>query len=125
VAWLDSRLGDSDDGFDGFLNELVTLPAMIDPALLSLIRCPIDSQPLEVASQPLCAALNQRIQQGQLRDQVDALVEEPLQGALVTRDATRAYPIREGIPTLIPTEAIPIPEELRPLLQPQAAGKHD
>ena len=90
---------------------------MIDDTLLSLVRCPIDGQGLMIASEELTVALNQQISQRQLRDHVDALVEEPLDEALVTRDGCRAYPVREHIPTLIPAESIPLPPELRELVQ--------
>lgn len=94
---------------------------MIDDTLLSLVRCPIDGQSLVVASDELTAALNQRIEQRQLRDHVDAVVDEPLAGALVTGDGSRAYPVRECIPTLIPAESIPLPPELQELV-PQSPG---
>ena len=90
---------------------------MIDESLLSLIRCPIDGQELLIAADELTAALNQRIDQRQLRDHVDAVVDESLDQALVTRDGCRAYPVRESIPTLIPAESIPLPPELRELVQ--------
>jgi uncharacterized protein YbaR (Trm112 family) len=90
---------------------------MIDQMLLSLVRCPIDGQQLTLAAAELTQTLNQRIEQRQLRDHVDALVEEPMDGALVTADAARAYPIRESIPTLIPAESIPLPADLRQLAQ--------
>jgi uncharacterized protein YbaR (Trm112 family) len=90
---------------------------MIDDTLLSLVRCPIDGQALHVASADLTAALNRRIAERQLRDHVDAVVDEPLAGALVTSDGSRAYPVRECIPTLIPAESIPLTAELRELVQ--------
>jgi len=90
---------------------------MIDDTLLSLVRCPIDGQELRIASAELTAALNQQIDQRQLRDHVDAVVDEPVDEALVTRDGCRVYPVRESIPTLIPAESIPLPPELRELAQ--------
>lgn len=90
---------------------------MIDEKLLELVRCPLDGQRLVVASQQLTAALNERIAQRQLRDRDDALIDAPLETALVSGDAARAYPVRDAIPTLIPNEAIPIPAELAELAQ--------
>ncbi len=94
---------------------------MIDESLLSLVRCPIDGQELLVASDELTAALNRQIDQRQLRDHVDAIVDEPLDGALVTRDGSRAYPVRECIPTLIPAESIPLTAELQEWVQQSPA----
>ncbi len=94
---------------------------MIDETLLKLIRCPLDGQPLSLLDDRLTAELNRLVEQQALRDRVDALVDEPLQSALVTADGTRAYPVREGIPTLIPSESIPLPAELRPPSDPGSA----
>jgi uncharacterized protein YbaR (Trm112 family) len=88
---------------------------MIDDTLLSLVRCPVDGQELSLASEELTAALNRRIEQGLLRDAVDARVQEPMDQVLVTGDRGRAYPVRQSIPTLIPDESIPVPAELREL----------
>lgn len=90
---------------------------LIDENLLRLVRCPIDGQQLMAAPQQLSQALNERIDQGTLRDHVDAPVQERTDGALVTLNGERAYPVREGIPTLIPAEAIVVPQELRELVQ--------
>jgi uncharacterized protein YbaR (Trm112 family) len=78
---------------------------MIDPKLLELIRCPVDGQPLVEASESVIAAVNERIARRELRDVSDGLVEEPIEGALVTIDGSRGHAIRGGIPTLIPSES--------------------
>jgi len=85
---------------------------MIDETLLSLVRCPVDGQTLVVAPQELSAKLNQLIAAGRLRDQADGLVEEPFAYALATADLSRVYPVRDGIPTLIPSESIPVPKDV-------------
>ncbi len=86
---------------------------MIDPQLLQLIRCPIDGQTLSVAPSPVVTALNASINQRQLRDASDGVVEDAIDGALVTADRQRCYPIRGGIPTLIPGEAMPLAEMIQ------------
>ncbi len=83
---------------------------MIDAALLTLIRCPVDGQTLVVAPDELTEKLNEMVARRQLRDRTDGLVEEPMDQALVTADLTRAYPVRGGIPALIPSESIPVPK---------------
>jgi uncharacterized protein YbaR (Trm112 family) len=87
---------------------------MIDATLLSMIRCPVDGQPLVVAPADLTEKLNQLIAEQQLRDQNDGLVEQPMEQALATGDLTRVYPVREGIPALIPSESIPILKDWLP-----------
>ena len=88
---------------------------MIDPKLLELIRCPVDGQPLIQADETVVLALNELIGRGELRDASDGLVEEPMDGALITLDRSRAHAIRDGIPTLIPGEAIPVPDSIQSL----------
>ncbi|MGB8167876.1 MAG: Trm112 family protein [Chthoniobacteraceae bacterium] len=62
---------------------------MINPDLLPLLRCPLSMQPLRLASAELLARLPQ-----------------PLEAALVREDGAVVYPIRDGIPVLLPEEAI-------------------
>lgn len=85
---------------------------MIDATLLTLIRCPVDGQSLVVAPDGLTAKLNELVAQRQLRDRSDGLVEQPMDQALVTADLLRVYPVRGGIPALIPSESIPVPKHL-------------
>jgi uncharacterized protein YbaR (Trm112 family) len=81
---------------------------MIDATLLSMIRCPVDGQPLVVAPADLTEKLNQLIAGQKLRDRNDGLVEQPMEQALATADLSRIYPVRDGIPALIPSESIPV-----------------
>lgn len=79
---------------------------MIDSELLQMLRCPIDGIPLQLASESVVSKLNEAIAQGVSRDRMDQKVTEPVDGALVTADGCRGYPMRNGIPTLIADEAI-------------------
>jgi len=85
---------------------------MIDATLLSLIRCPVDGQSLVVAPADLTEKLNEMVAQRLLRDQSDGLVDEAMEYALATADLARVYPVRDGIPALIPSESIPFPKHL-------------
>jgi uncharacterized protein YbaR (Trm112 family) len=91
---------------------------MIDPKLLELIRCPVDGQQLMQANDAAVLAINQFIERRELRDASDGLVEESIEGALVTIDGARAHAVRGGIPTLIPSEALALPASIRSLLEP-------
>ena len=64
----------------------------LDPLLLALLRCPLSMQPLHLAPPELLVHL-----------------PTPLEAALVREDGTVAYPIRDGIPVLLPEEAITLP----------------
>jgi uncharacterized protein len=91
---------------------------MNDSQLLDLIRCPVDGQSLLKASNEIVAALNGMVVKGELRDASDGIVQEPLEGALITTDGARLHAIRGGIPTLIPGEAIPLPASIQHLYSP-------
>lgn len=62
---------------------------MIDADLLALLRCPLTLQPLHPASPEMLSRL-----------------PVPLDAALVREDGTALYPIRDGIPVLLPDAAI-------------------
>jgi len=95
---------------------------MNDSQLLNLLRCPVDGQSLTQATDTLVAELNKIIASGELRDASDGIVQESLDGALITTDGCRAHAIRGGIPTLIPGESIVVPESLRQMDSPSTAS---
>jgi uncharacterized protein YbaR (Trm112 family) len=86
---------------------------LIDPKLLELIRCPVDGQTLVEAGDSVVVAINEQIARRELRDASDGIVEEPVDGILITMDGSRGHAIRGGIPTLIPGESFSVPERLR------------
>jgi len=93
-----------------------TAHIMIDARLLELIRCPVDGQALTQANAATVLAINESIERRELRDASDGLVDEPIDGALVTLDRARAHAVRGGIPTLIPGESLLLPESIQTLL---------
>lgn len=79
---------------------------MLDSELLNILRCPVTSQRLKQADHSLVERVNQMISSKQLRDASGGLVDQSVQGLLVTEDNSTAHAIRLGIPTLIPGESI-------------------
>ncbi len=63
----------------------------VSPELLALLRCPLTMQPLRLAPPELLARL-----------------PVSLDSALVREDGAVVYPIRDGIPVLLPEEAIAV-----------------
>lgn len=63
----------------------------ISPELLALLRCPLTRQPLRIASP-------------------EELARAPvsLEAALVREDDAALYPIRDGLPVLLPDAVIPL-----------------
>ncbi|MCD0461464.1 hypothetical protein [Roseiconus lacunae] len=74
---------------------------MIDDKLLKWIRCPISGQTLHPIEPEVLAALNEKISRREVRDRSDQLVEEGLQGGLVSESGEYLYPVRGGIPSLV------------------------
>jgi uncharacterized protein YbaR (Trm112 family) len=78
--------------------------------LFPLIRCPISRGRLRPAGAELIAWLQQQQTQGVLTTRIGRSVSEiPTQG-LVSEDGSWFYAIHRGIPTLIPDDAVKLPE---------------
>jgi uncharacterized protein YbaR (Trm112 family) len=80
----------------------------VDPEFLKLLVAPGTRQRLSELPAAELAALNTRIAKGVVRNQGGATVSRQLSGALVPEGARVAFPIQDGIPILLITEAIPL-----------------
>jgi uncharacterized protein YbaR (Trm112 family) len=81
---------------------------MLDAALLKILCCPDTRQPLRWATADQVAALNAQIAAGTRRNAGGVLVTEPVEGALIREDSQVLYPVRDGIPALLPEEGMPL-----------------
>jgi uncharacterized protein YbaR (Trm112 family) len=89
---------------------------MIAPVFVDVLRCPIDTSPLVFVSGPLVDAINQSIARGELRDCNEQRVTETVDAGLFVKNSRRFYPIRQGIPTLLPDSAIELDESFNACL---------
>ncbi len=78
--------------------------------LLEIMQCPVTSEPLRVASDELVNSLRKSFASKSLCTRNGMLVEEDFDGGLVNSSSTIFFPIRQDIPSLLPDEAISIPE---------------
>ena len=81
---------------------------MVDKELLSILACPQSQQPLNHASQEVLDRLNTAISKGTLTNSKGSVVTEPLLEALITKDGSILYPVREDIPVMLIDESISI-----------------
>ncbi len=73
--------------------------------LLELLCCPETGQSLQPAPEDLIIRLNSQRAAGTLKNRAGAL-PDPFEGALMTLDGSRIYPIRNGIPVLLIPEIL-------------------
>lgn len=78
----------------------------IDRALLDIVCCPVTRSPLQLLPEGKLNRLNELIGVGKITNRNGAVLDAPLEQALVTRDEKLAYPVRDGIPVLLEEESL-------------------
>ena len=78
----------------------------MDAEFLKLVRCPITLTKLSPADERLLAAVNRKIDAGQLSNRIGQAVTEPLQAGLVNEDASWLMAVIDGIAVLVADQAI-------------------
>ena len=78
----------------------------MDKKLLAILCCPVTHGDLFVVPNDRLARINAAIAAGELSNRDGAVLKEPLEEALSTKDGRMVYPVADGIPVLLEGESI-------------------
>lgn len=78
--------------------------------LLAILCCPETKQEVCLLESAVVERLNQRISRGELKTKGGQTVTEKIDGGLLRKDKTVAYPIRDQIPIMLIEEGILLEE---------------
>lgn len=81
---------------------------MIPENLLQILICPETKQKLSIAQKEMIDRLNGGIRRGHIKNRLQKVVTQTLDGGLLREDQKIIYPIRNNIPVLLMDEGIPL-----------------
>jgi uncharacterized protein YbaR (Trm112 family) len=81
----------------------------MDPALLTLLRCPETKGVLRNATPAELEQINAAIRNSGLRNRNGEAVGEPLDECLICDSAGLCYPVRDGLPVMLTGDAFDTP----------------
>lgn len=85
-------------------------PALFDPTLVALLRCPETGQTLALAPAGVLVKLDAERVAGRVVNRAGKALMEPITEGLLRADGAVFYPITQGIPLLTPDEAVIVPQ---------------
>lgn len=78
----------------------------MDTRLLTLLRCPVSKQRLRVVNDDELATINNNILGGGISNIGGDVLDAPIDGALITYNASTIYPVLNGIPVMLESMGI-------------------
>jgi uncharacterized protein YbaR (Trm112 family) len=81
-------------------------PVLINAQLLEILRCPQDQTSLTQAEQPLVDRANRQIAAGGVVNLAGQAVPKTIDGGLIRAAGDLMYLVIDGIPVMLPDEAI-------------------
>ena len=81
---------------------------MIDDLLIDVLRCPSDRSLVARAEQPLVERMNRGIAAGRVSNLAGRVITKAIDGGLVREAGDLMYLVVDGIPVMLPDEAVEI-----------------
>ncbi len=81
---------------------------MITEELLSMLRCPVTHERLQVADSAHLERINQAITRRHVKNRLGETVAKPIGEGLINESGTLLYTVEDDIPCLLPDEAIDV-----------------
>lgn len=79
----------------------------INEELIKILCCPKTKKPVRILPEDKLAVVNRLITEGKIKDAEGNIVDQQLQGGLITEDDLTIYRIDEGIPVMLIPSGIP------------------
>ena len=79
---------------------------MIDPQLLSILRCPVTASTLSIAEDSVIQSINEGIGKKKIQSRIMEELDTPIDGGLINQEGSLLMPIYQGIPDMNPDYAI-------------------
>lgn len=90
----------------GYIFDRATPDRRMDKRLLTILRCPVTHKGLTLARSATVHSVNAAIASGSITNRDGKVLHEVLSEALITDDGKVLYPVVNGIPVLLESEAV-------------------
>ncbi len=78
----------------------------MDEQLLEILRCPENRSPVSIAESQIIVKINDAIRLGNVLNIGGQRLCQPIDGGLLRQNGDILYPIKDGIPVMLPDEGV-------------------